>query len=255
MKRSIEQITASSQKGYIDDYDEIDHIFTKLIEKPMEKLGGIKHQVAILQIDSLMECWEITPNANIRSALSVGEYLGLVKALDDDPMVETEKLMELAKRCYYNFLSHLEIQLKQAEESNDTLRLLFSCSINDFLRYAAKKSGRSKGGITNFYRIFGRDVKSTMKTPIKENTTIREYMKKLLDFQRKQWIPNQPISEFEKEIRESYDEFAYLFLESAKLAFPDLFDTKAVLLKYKGISDEVNNDNDIERNDEQWQIS
>lgn len=247
MKQSLEKAIGSSHKGYIDGYNEIDRIFTKLLEMPMEQFGGIPQDSLVKRINALLDWWDITPTEKTRSALTVGEFFGLVKELEDDPSEDTE----LDRRFCYLFILCLEEQLQKSE--NDTARLFRYFSINDFLRYAAKKAGRSKSGITNFYRIFKRDVKKTMGFTINEGTTIREYMKKLWEIQAQRWCPNKPISEFEEQIRDSYDEFAYLILESSKLAFPSLFDHKAIKLKYDGISCEK--DDDKERNDEQWQIS
>lgn len=230
MKRSLEKATAASRKGYIDDHDEIDSIFTKLLAIPIEKLGGIDIRDTGSQIDFLLNCWYITSDENVRSELTTGEFLALIKGLNDEPILETPEEEELSQQCYYSLLSCLEDHLRLA--SNNTAQLFLCCGINDFLRYAAEKAGRSRIGITNFYRIFKRDVYNTMGFTITDSTTLREYAEKLLEFQCRRWIPNRPVSEFEREIRESYDEFAYLILESSKLAFPDMFDIKAITAKY-----------------------
>ena len=250
MKQSLEKATASSQKGYIDSNDEIDKIFTKLIEMPMVQLGGAKYKYVLNQITSLLTCWEMPSDDTVISSITVGEFFGLVKELKDDPIIYSPEETELSRRCYYAFLFGIEQQLQNTE--NYTARLFRYFSINAFLHYAAQKAGCSNSKINSFYRVFRRDVKHTMGLSIEDDTTIQEYMKKLFMFQRRSWIPNQPIADFEKEILESYDEFSYLVFESAKLTFPKMFDTETIIRKYKDPVSEICNE--PERNDEQWQI-
>lgn len=250
MKQPLEKAISSSRKGCIDDHDEIDKIFTKLIEMPMVQLGGAKYKYVLDQITSLLTCWEMPSDDTVISSITVGEFFGLVKELKDDPTVYLPAEIEISRRCYYAFLFGIEQQLQQSE--NCTVRLFRYFSINAFLHYAAQKTGCSKSKTNSFYRVFRRDVKHTMGLSIEDDTTIQEYMKKLFMFQRKSWMPNQPISDFEKEIRESYDEFSYLVFESAKLTFPEMFDTETIIRKYKDPVSEICNE--PERNDEQWQI-
>lgn len=250
MKQSLEKATASSQKGYIDSNDEIDKIFTKLIEMPMVQLGGAKYKYVLNQITSLLTCWEMPSDDTVISSITVGEFFGLVKELKDDPIIYSPEETELSRRCYYAFLFGIEQQLQNSE--NCTARLFRYFSINAFLQYSVQKTGCSKSKINSFYRVFRRDVKHTMNFPIEDGTTIQQYMEKLLMHQRRSWIPNQPIADFEKEIQESYDEFAYLVFESAKLTFPKMFDSRSIIRKYKDPVSEICNA--PERNDEQWQI-
>lgn len=230
MKQSLEEATAFSRKGYIGDHDEIDSIFTKLLGTPISQLGGIEPKDTAFHIDLLFDLWDITSNENTRSELTTGEFIALTEGFRVEPIVESPDDKDYSEHCCYAFLNCLENHLRAAVNNN--ARLFLCCGINDFLRYAAEKADYSICAITTFYRIFKRDVYDTMKFSITDSTTLNEYMRKLMEFQRTQWIPCKPISEFESMIKGSYDEFAYLMIKSTKLAFPEMFDIKAITQKY-----------------------
>ena len=152
MKQPLEKAISSSRKGCIDDHDEIDKIFTKLIEMPMVQLGGAKYKYVLNQITSLLTCWEMPSDDTVISSITVGEFLGLTKNLKDDPTVYLPAEIEISRRCYYAFLCDIEQQIQQSE--NCTVRLFRYFSINAFLHYAAQKTGCSNSKINSFYRAF-----------------------------------------------------------------------------------------------------
>lgn len=240
MKQSLEKAIESSRKGYIDGYDEIDRIFTGLLEMPMEQFGGVSYNEAIHRIDAMLKCWEITPNEMIRSALTAGDFFGFIQELKDDPIIYTPEETEICLRCYYSYLACLEEQLRYSE--NNTVKLFMSCSAKSFFMYTWEKPG-CVGGEIHFQR-FKERVEETMSFSIDGRITIREYLKRLFEFQGKRWRPNQFISEFEKKIRDSYDEFAYFIFDGTEQIYPDMFDVEVLMEKYKHSILEKDNDTD-----------
>lgn len=247
MKQPLEKAISSSQKGCIYDHDEIDKSFTRLLETPAVQLIGSDRNYTIQNIDSLFICWNIDPNEKMRSALTVGEFWGFAKGFQNDPSDDTPQMQAISLRCYYAFLYTIEEQLRCSK--NTAVKLFRFCSLKSFYFYTLKKAGRSAG--ESKFEQFKECLSQTMSFSVTDTTTIGEYLDRLYKFQCTCWLPSRLISDYENQIRGSYDAFAFLILDGTEQICPDMFDVQALKEKYKSIAFEYRS----ERNDEQWQIS
>lgn len=226
---TIESITKASRKGYIDDYDDIDKIVSRLATIPIEQLSNDCTNIILGVIRDFMEDNEMNPDRH--REITFGETLCIIGSFYSCGAY-THLGMEWCMDTSMSVLCHIRIMMVSVQSANTTMRLFMSMAVSSYLEYLAMKMGQQGKSIKKLITRFKKSIKHHVDFDITETTTIKELLDKLDAYQRRCWIPRKPIKDFENEIRTSYDDLYCFLVGHFKEAFPEYFDLNNLKNKY-----------------------
>lgn len=215
MDTSLDALMRNSLRGYIDDPEEIDELFTKLLNKKVSQFSGSEKENTLNLLRDLMDDFDMASDRN--SELTYADMLCLTDGILNSP---SYPILEVDTRIdFFQTTLHLiRVLLMTCAKTDLEVRLFMSVTVKAFFRYLAKKSGAD-----DQYKIFARNVCGNMDLTLTEDTTIGSYLDKLERFQSRRWLPCNSIIQFEQDIRSGFDDLSFLLIQHVKSAFPEYF--------------------------------
>lgn len=216
MGTSLDKLICNSLRGYIDDPGEIDELFTKLLNRKVGEFSGSAKEGALNIAKDFMDDFQM---ASERCAeLTFADLLCLTNGILNSPGYPVPEVD--TRIDFFQTMLHLVRSLLMTSARTDPeVRLFMSVTVSSYVRYLAQKSGED-----DRYKTFVRNVCENMGFTLSEDTTIGTYLEKLETFQSRRWLPCRPIIQFEKDIRNGFDDLSFLLIQHVKSAFPEYFD-------------------------------
>lgn len=243
---SLEKAIEASVKGYIDDPDEISGIFTKLINMKADDFHCNLKDNLLEWNKILMEGYNVEVDRN-KHKVTYAETLCLTDNIryeeDLNECSDEEREMYVTR-----FTSNIRHLLKSASYSVRTVQLFMAITVKGYFDHLAEKMGYSGKGLSNLYRIFRVDLRRATGIVLDETTKIGTFFKELESLHSKAWIPDVPIGDYEKGMRDSYAILHDFMIGYFKEAYPECFDIDSIVEKYQPYVEhtaeiyEINND-------------
>lgn len=229
MGESLERAIKTSLKGYIDDYDDIDEIMTRLLNVTADGFcfDEDKRKPLINMLYATMETFDISTER--KGEVTYGEMICLIDEQKNDSCIASDG-RELCEEIRRMLASNFKDMLLWAERSNTTVKLFLSVTVKGFLDYLAKRAGWSGGNA--LYRKLRSSSFNYLKKHIESDTTIRKFFEDVSKFQAKGWNPFYSIKEYEKNILNSFDDIVFLLIDCFEIGFPEVFDLNKIKEKY-----------------------
>ena len=233
MGTSLDKLIRNSLRGYIDDPGEIDELFTKLLNKKVGEFSGSAKEGTLKSAKDFMDDFQM---ASERCAeLTYADLLCLTDGIltrPDYPIIDKDTRVDI----FQTMLHLIRSLLMTSAKTDPEVRLFMSVTVSGYFRYLAKKSGAEDP-----YNAFMMRVDMNMDYSLSEDTTIGTYLEKLERFQSRRWLPCRPIIQFEKDIRNGFDDLGFLLIKHVRKAFPEYFDIDKLNLRFPQTSpDECN---------------
>ncbi len=230
MQTTLENITRASRVGYINEYHSVGEIITKLAETKLSQFprGSSDNLMKLMRFymeDNEMDVERCTE-------LTYGEALGIIHSFPkckayweaDDPKWGLNMRLTL--------LAHIRYMLVSAQMNDSNLRLFKAVTVKGYLNYLTIRAKRSDAVTSQLFKDFKKSVKGHIGFTVTKKTTIEQLLQQFDAFQRKCWMPNQSIEEFEVSIRKSYEDLYYFFIKHFRYAFPKYFNIDKLKEKY-----------------------
>ncbi len=230
MQTTLENITRASRVGYINEYHSVGEIITKLAETKLSQFprGSADNVMKLMRL--YMEDNEM--DVEKCSELTYGEVLGIIYSF---PVCKTYWEADDAKwglNMRLTLLAHIRYMLVSAQTNDSNLRLFKAVTVKGYMCYLAMRSKRPIEASTNIFRSFKKSVKGHIGFTVTKKTTIEQLLQQFDAFQRKCWMPNQPIEEFGVSIKKSYEDLYCFFITHFSYAFPRYFNIDKLKEKY-----------------------
>lgn len=208
MGTSLDTLIRNSLRGYIDDPEEIDKLFAKLLNKKVNQFIGSEKENTLHLLQDMMDDFDMTSDRN--TELTYADMLCLTDGILNSPgypVLEVETRMD-----YYQTTLHLiRALLMNSAKADPDVRLFMSVTVKGYFSYLARKSGADDP-----YKIFARNVCWNMDLTLSEDTTIGSYLDKLERSQSRRWLPCNSIIQFEQDIRSGFDDLSFLLIQHVK---------------------------------------
>ena len=230
MKTTLENITRASRAGCINEYHAVRDIITKLAETKLSEFprGSADNVMKLMRLYFEDNEWDVEKC----SELTYGEVLGIIYSF---PVCKAYKVVEDPKwglNMRLTLLSHVRYMLLSAQTKDSNLRLFKAVTIKGYLYFLSTRSNRSEMSTKRFFRDFKKSVRSHIGFTMNKKTTIELLLRQFDIYQRKCWMPNQPIEEFEESIKKSYEDLYCFFIRHFRYAFPRYFNIDKLKEKY-----------------------
>ncbi len=229
IKNTFEDAMYSSNKGFIDRYNDIEEILTRLLDTPIMQLFDEGRDKVVHNMKDVMSELE-WDNAKI-AELTYGEMLGFTELISTGDVYLDESEQCRDDICL-TVLANIRLAIMREKCNDTTLYLFTSISVSAYFDYLATRMGGKGNGIKNMYRVFRSRVRRNTDFTLVEEDTIGMLLDRMANFQSRVWYPCYSIEEFAKEIRESYYDLYYFFIQYVKEAFPHYFDLEKLKEKY-----------------------
>lgn len=216
--------------GYINEYHSVGEIITKLAETKLSQFPyGIADNVL-----KLMQIYMVDNDldAERTSELTYGEVLGIIHSFPKCQAYQDTDNPRWALDMRLVLLAYIRYMLVSAQPNDSNLRLFKAVTVKGYLNCLILRSKHPMEAATHTFRAFKKSVKSHIGFTINKKTTIEHLLQQFDIFQRKCWMPDQPIEAFEKSIRNSYDDLYCFFIRYFRCAFPEYFDIGKLREKY-----------------------
>ena len=224
----LEEITASSEKGYIDSDTEIGRAVKRLADFNVSDLSGINANAVKAYIREVME--DLGMNPEYADNVTCAEALSMFDSIVTSDIYESngEDWCEDKRLLMLGALNNALIS------SCDSLavRSFMALTVKGYMQYLAEKAGAKGNWIIINYEVLCAGVRCGINFEITDTTTIKELLLKLDMFTRKPWLPSEDIAEYEKSIRKGYDCLYRLFIVHLSEAFPEYFNITGLKEKY-----------------------
>ena len=230
MQTTLENITRASRVGYINEYHAVREIVTKLAETKLSEFPCASTDNVMKLMRLYMEDNEM--DAERCSELTYGEVMGIIHSF---PVCKAYREMNDPKWCLnmrLTMLAHIRYMLVSAQTNDSNLRLFKAVTIKGYLYYLSTRSKRSEVAAAKPFKAFKKSVKNHIGFAITKKTTIEQLLQQFDVFQRKCWMPNQSIEEFQVSIEKSYEDLYCFFLTYFRYAFPEYFNMDKLREKY-----------------------
>ncbi|MBQ4095306.1 MAG: hypothetical protein IJO91_03165 [Oscillospiraceae bacterium] len=230
MQTTLENITRASRVGYINEYHSVGEIITKLAETKLSQFprGSADNLMKLMRF--FMEDNEL--DAERCAELTYGEALGFIHSFPNCKAYQEAADPKWGLNMRLTLLAHIRYMLVYAQANDSNLRLFKAVTVKGYLNCLILRSKRTIEASTNIFRAFKKNVKNHIGFTITKKTTVEELLQQFDAFQRKCWMPNQSIEEFEAGIRKSYEDLYYFFIKHFRYAFPRYFDIDKLKEKY-----------------------
>lgn len=229
MGKSLDKAISTSLKGYIEDYDDIDEIMTRLLNVTADEFNCDKERRYMLNdiLEISMETFDISTRR--KGEVTYGDLLCLINGQKNESCIASDG-RELCKEILRMYATNLKTILLWSEMSNTTIKLFLSVTVKGYLDYLAKRAGWKSGN--NLYRKLRSKSIHYLNKHIESDTTIRQFFDSVSRFQSLPWSPIHSIKDYEANIIRSYDDIVYLMIECFELGFPEVFDLNKIKDKY-----------------------
>ena len=226
MKKTLEEATETSRKGYISDESDIGWIIQKMISVPMSHFPKKNTEILIYYACHFMS--DCGMDSNRVYEVTFGEMLAMIELMYCyEAYIYDEQYLREGLRCIQ--LAHMQKLLFEQYPKNNTVHLFMSVTVKGYLNYLAEKAGIS---VDKSYQNFRNKVKDGLKADIDDETTVRSFIKTTSLIQSQNWAPIIPLEKYESDIRFCYKTLYYFFIKPFKQAFPEYFNLKKIKEKY-----------------------
>ena len=230
MRTSLDKAIEASLKGYIYKQQDIDETASKLFNTPVRELGVLSVPFYKFCTDSILSFNDID-SEHIES-ITYGELLALADNSCGIIPYDNEENEQLKQHNRAMFIAYAVEMLSKSEKSTAAAKLFLKCSVMSYFEYAYKKSGRSETEAASAFIDYSDDILSVTDLRPNSVTTIGDLLCRTNSIETRKWNPWTSFSSFEIKIRKSYAIKDRLFTEVTALAFPEIFNIKAIQKKY-----------------------
>jgi len=225
MKLKSEQITSLSDKGYIDDFGEVEKILTKLSAMPVSDFHNESSNVILNCLSDFME--DNSMNLKRINDVTYAEALGMIDGVVTSGTYDCNGT-EWCKNKRYALLGHFETMLLLSRDDTAMLRLFMSITVKSYFNFFVDKSRFNN----NFYDTFRSNIEKEFQFELKDSTTMKDLFFKINSLMCHNWMPEIPIGEFRKSVLNSYEILHVIFIELYRGVFYKSFDLQNLKEKY-----------------------
>ncbi len=230
MQTTLENITRASRVGYINEYHSVGEIITKLAETKLSQFprGSADNVMKLMRF--YMEDNEM--DVERCSELTYGEVLGIIHSFPKCKAYQEADDPKWGLNMRLTLLAHIRYMLVSAKTNDSNLRLFKAVTVKGYLNYLTIRAKRPEEVTAQSFKDFKKSVKGHIGFTVTKKTTIEQLLQQFDAFQRKCWMPNQSIEEFEASIQKSYNDLYCFFITQFRYAFPRYFYIDKLKEKY-----------------------
>lgn len=218
MANKLCEITRASQKGYIEDYDSIERIMSRLTRLPAAELDPKGEYFILQNIGIFLE--ELGMNGIDENAVCYGEILGIMEDFAQSPDPDDP---EIRLKIVMRSLINLVFTFRQNRGNNVTVKLFMAVTVKGYLDYLAQRSGAKGVGVHNPYRRFRIDFRRATGYTINESTTIEAFLSEIMRQLNIWWDIATPIEDYQKRIMGCHNALYTFFIDYSKTGFEEFF--------------------------------
>ena len=198
MGTKLEKILEASQKGYIDNKEDVGPIISRVANMKLGEIAASNRETLLKDVELLMDSHNMsTVNLN---TVTYREILCLIDAIPDLDGLQYDMDIDERNGLRTEYIAVFRCAVLTAGKRVGAIRLFLAVTVKAYLEYLAKDVYKRTGEAELFSKLQDA-LKEHTDFVLTEKTTIGELLKTFEKVLCSSWNQAKPVAEYERRLR------------------------------------------------------